>query len=63
MVKASYLERGWIWMIRPGFSFDQRYHVDGHGELSLKQLRLSVVNIMHTNYYRVYKKKRNLQLK
>ena len=32
---------------RPG----QRYHVDRHGQLTLKQLRLSVLNEMHTNSY------------
>ena len=37
--------------IRPGFGFGQRYHVDRHGQLTLKQLRLSVLNEMHTNSY------------
>ena len=36
---------------RPGFGFGQRYHVDRHGQLTLKQLRLSVLNEMHTNSY------------
>ena len=27
----------------------ERYHVDRHGQLTLKQLRLSVLNEMHTN--------------
>ena len=27
------------------------YHVDRHGQLTLKQLRLSVLNEMHTNSY------------
>ena len=31
--------------------FGQRYHVDRHGQLALKQLRLSVLNEMHTNLY------------
>jgi hypothetical protein len=31
--------------------FGQRYHVDRHGQLTLKQLRLSVLNEMHTNSY------------
>ena len=35
----------------PGFGFGQRYHVDRHGQLTLKQLRLSVLNEMHTNSY------------
>jgi hypothetical protein len=34
-------------LLRPG----QRYHVDRHGQLTLKQLRLSVLNEMHTNSY------------
>ena len=34
---------------RPGFGFGQRYHVDRHGQLTLKQLRLSVLNEVHTN--------------
>ena len=40
----------WVW-IRPGFQFGQRYHFDRHGQLALKQLRLSVLNEMHTNSY------------
>ena len=36
---------------RPGFGFGQRYHLDRHGQLALKQLRLSVLNEMHTNSY------------
>ena len=38
-------------MFRPGLVLEQRYHVDRHGQLTLKQLRLSVVNEMHTNSY------------
>ena len=29
---------------RPGFGFKQHYHLDRHGQLALKQLRLSVLN-------------------
>jgi hypothetical protein len=36
---------------RPGLGFGQRYHVDRHSQLTLKQLRLSVLNEMHTNSY------------
>ena len=36
---------------RPGFGFGQRYYLDRHGQLALKQLRLSVLNEMHTNSY------------
>ena len=36
---------------RPGFVFGQHYHVDRHGQLTLKQLRLSDLNEMHTNSY------------
>ena len=35
----------------PGFGFGQRYHLDRHGQLALKRLRLSVLNEMHTNSY------------
>ena len=31
--------------------FEQRYHVDRHNQLTLKQLRLSLLNEMHTNSY------------
>ena len=43
----------WVWFrtFRPGFGFGQRYHVDRHGQLTLNQLRLSVLNEMHTNSY------------
>ena len=42
----------WVWSpFRPGFGFGQRYHVDRHRQLTLKQLRLSVLNEMHTNSY------------
>ena len=30
--------------------FGQRYHIDRHGQLALKQLRLPVLNEMHTNH-------------
>ena len=43
--------RGQFRMFRPGLEFGQRYHVDRHGQLTLKQLRLSVLNEMHTNSY------------
>ena len=36
---------------RTGFRFRQRYHLDRHGQLALKQLRLSVLNEMDTNSY------------
>ena len=36
----------------PGFGFwPAGYHVDQHGQLNLKHLRLSVLNEMHTNLY------------
>ena len=38
-------------MFRPGLVFEQRHHVYRHGQLTLKQLRLSVLNGMHTNSY------------
>ena len=37
--------------LRSGFRFGQRYIFDRHGQLTLKQLRLSVLNEMHTNSY------------
>ena len=37
--------------ITPPFRFEQHYHVDHHGQLTLKQLKLSVLNEMHTNSY------------
>ena len=45
----------WVWSVSDVSSRirvrGQRYHVDRHGQLTLKQLRLSVVNEMHTNSY------------
>ena len=38
-------------MFRPGLVSEQHHHVDFHGQLTLKQLRLSVLNEMHTNSY------------
>jgi hypothetical protein len=42
---------GQFWTFRPGLGFGPRYHVDRDGRLALKQLRLSVLNEMHTNSY------------
>ena len=42
----------WVWSlsdVSSGFGFGQRYHLDRHGQLTLKQLRLSVLNEVHTN--------------
>ena len=44
----------WVWSVSDvssRFGFGQRYHVDRHGQLILKKLRLSVLNEMHTNSY------------
>ena len=44
----------WVWSVSDVSSrirVRQRYHVDRHGQLTLKQLRLSVLNEMHTNSY------------
>ena len=38
-------------MFHPGLGLGQHYHVDRHGQLTLKQSRLSVLNEMHTNSY------------
>ena len=37
--------------VSSGFGFGQRYHVDRYGQFTLKLLRLSVLNEMHTNSY------------
>ena len=46
--------RFWVWSVSEvssRFGFRQHYHLDRHGQLALKQLRLSVLNEMHTNSY------------
>ena len=43
--------RGQLRTFRPVFRFGQRYHLDSHGQLALKQFRLSVLNEVHTNSY------------
>ena len=48
--------RFWVWssffgVFRPGFGFGQGYHLDRHGQLAIKQSRLSVLNETHTNSY------------
>ena len=42
---------GRFWTFRPRFGFGKRCHLDRHGQLALKQLRLSVLREMHTNSY------------
>ena len=49
--KSAIFGCGQFWTFRSGFGFGQRYHDDRHGQLTLKQLRLSVLNEMHTNSY------------
>ena len=44
-------ECGQFGMFRPELEFEQRYHIDRHGQLTLKQLRLSVPNETHINSY------------
>ena len=52
MVKASYLGGiGFGRFVPDSGSSSVRYHVDLHGELALKQLRLSVLNETHTTSY------------
>ena len=53
MVKVSYTARGCgqFRLVRPGFGSGQRYHVDRHGQLILKELRLSALNEVDTNSY------------
>ena len=44
----------WVWSVSDVSSriqVRQRYHVDRHGQLTLKQLRLSVLNEVHKNSY------------
>ena len=44
----------WVWSVSDVSSqigLGQRYHLDRHGQFTLKQLRLSVLNEMHTNSY------------
>ena len=43
--------RGHIQDFRPRFKFWYICHVDRHGHFSLKRLRLSLVNEVHTNSY------------
>ena len=40
---------GHFWAFRPGFSLWHTCHVVRHGHFTLKQLRLPVLNDMHTN--------------
>ena len=47
--KSVVYECGQFGMFRHGLVSEQRYHVDRHGQLTLKQLRLSVLNEMHIN--------------
>ena len=49
--KSVVFECGQFGMFRPRLVSEQRYHVDRHGQLTLKQLRLSVLNEMHINSY------------
>ena len=43
--------RGHFQDFHPGFRFWHICHVDRHGHFTLKQLRLPVVNEMHTKSY------------
>ena len=49
--KTTILRCGHFQAFRPGFSIWHIRHVVRHGHLPLKQLRLSVLNEMHTNSY------------
>jgi hypothetical protein len=51
MARALFLGVNSFGRFAPDWGFGQRYHVDRHGQLALKQLRLSVLNEMHTNSY------------
>ena len=53
-IAAWQKRRFWVWSISDVLSrirVGQRYHLDRHGQLALKQLRLSVLNEMRTNSY------------
>ena len=49
--KTAILGCGHFQAFRPGFSIWHICHVVCHGHFTLKQLRLSVLNEMHTNSY------------
>ena len=49
--KTAILGCGHFQAFRPGFSIWHICHVVRHGHFTLKQLRLSVLNEMHTNSY------------
>ena len=49
MRKQPILGCGHFRAFRPGFSFWHTCHVVRHGHFTLKQLRLPVLNEMHTN--------------
>ncbi len=49
--KAAILGCGHFQAFRPGFSIWHICHVVCHGHFTLKQLRFSVLNEMHTNSY------------
>ncbi len=50
-MKTAILGCGHFQAFRPGFSIWHICHVVRHGHFTLKQLRLSVLNEMHTNSY------------
>ena len=51
MVDTAVSGRGHFEDFRPGFGKWHICHVDRHGQFTLKQLRLSLVNKMPTNSY------------
>ena len=48
-MKTPILGCGHFWAFRPGFSLRHTRHVVRHVHFTLKQLRLPVLNEMHTN--------------
>ena len=48
-MKTPMLGCGHFWAFRPGFSLWHTCHVARPGHFTLKQLRLPVLNEMHTN--------------
>ena len=47
--KSFVFRCGQFLTFRPGLGLGQCYHVDRHGQLAQKQLRLSILNELYTN--------------
>ena len=60
MAKALFIGSGRFRTFRAAFR--QRCHLDRHSELALKQLRLSVLNEMHSAYILIYRSSRLIKM-